>query len=65
MRIITAKYRSLCHECKGEIPIGTEVLYDETIKKTYHLQCRPAEQGDLLGSTEADDLADKLGFTRE
>ena len=44
---------------------GVEVLYDENAKKVYHPGCRPAEQGDLLGASEAGELADKLGFTHE
>lgn len=65
MRLISAKYKSICHGCKDVVLPGQEVLYDEAAKKVFHPGCKPAEQGDLLGPTEASELADKLGFTNE
>ena len=62
MRIIKAQFRSLCHGCKDVILPGTEILYEDAIKKGYHLDCQPAEQDDLLGKSEAVELADRLGF---
>lgn len=61
MRTISAKYKSLCVTCKDVILPGTEIIYDETVKKTYHVECRPAEQAELP-TGEAEALADRLGF---
>lgn len=59
MRTINAKYRSLCHECKDSIEVGTEVLYDDAIKKVFHVNCVQQEE---LPIGDAMQLADELGF---
>ncbi len=60
MRTIIAKYRSLCHECKDSIEIGTEVFYDDAIKKVFHVTCAPHQEDLPIG--DATKLADELGF---
>lgn len=62
MITITAKWASRCPSCGLPIAKGDEVLYDSAAKKVFHLACEP--KADLFGGTEAETLADRLGFQK-
>ena len=63
MKIITAKYRSVCPICKDEIQRGEEISYDAEAKKAYHPICVSANVED--SAVDGNELADKLKFLPE
>lgn len=63
MITITCKFPSRCASCGESVAKGDEVLYDSAAKKVFHLACEP--KADLFGGTEAETLADRLGYERE
>lgn len=64
MKAFPSRYSGICNGCKDRFVAGTEIAYDDVAKKAYHLECQPVEQPDLLGASEAEQLADRLGFEK-
>ena len=63
MITIISKFKSTCKACKGEIPQGVEIRYDAATKSAFHPECAEPK-ADLFGGTEAEELADQLGFEK-
>lgn len=54
-----SKYAGRCKLCGGPIKVGDEINYTKEFGAS-HIGC--AEQGEILGESEAVELADRLGF---
>lgn len=58
-----AKFPGRCAACRKPINTGDEIDYDVAAKKAYcSTKCRPVEQLDVFGKSEAEELATRLGF---
>lgn len=59
---IQTRYKSRCSACGGEIPIGESVNYNAAEKKVSHVNCQQQQEP---APTDAEALAERLGFTRD
>lgn len=52
MRTIKSKFNSVCAGCGKPIEKGTNIAYDPSTKKAYHLACEPEQDDDASHEAE-------------
>jgi hypothetical protein len=58
-----SKYPGKCRICGKPYRVGDEINWSKEDGAS-HPACRPAEQGELLAESEAEELAERLGFRK-